>query len=100
MQKAHPKFLVRWGKHGLSFDLGEPERYQKEVPDAGIHLLDAGYLPSMQRRMRLLNSPTGSAKPKIDQPLAHEEFDPSLRFLRVVATAIAVIQFGAIACEY
>jgi hypothetical protein len=23
---------VIWGKHDLSFDLGEPERYRKDVP--------------------------------------------------------------------
>jgi pimeloyl-ACP methyl ester carboxylesterase len=43
MQKAQPKLLVLWGKHDLSFDSGEPERYRKDVPDAGIHLLDAGH---------------------------------------------------------
>jgi hypothetical protein len=27
----------------LSFDLGEPERYRKDVPDAQIHVLDASH---------------------------------------------------------
>jgi pimeloyl-ACP methyl ester carboxylesterase len=43
MQKTQPKLLVIWGKHDLSFDLGEPERYRKDVPNADVHLLDAGH---------------------------------------------------------
>ena len=43
MQKTQPKLLVLWGKHDLSFDLGEPERYHKDVPSAEVYLLDAGH---------------------------------------------------------
>ena len=43
MQKTHPKLLVLWGKHDLSFDPGEPERYRKDVPEAEVHVLDAGH---------------------------------------------------------
>ena len=43
MQKTQPKLLVIWGKHDLSFDLGEPERYRKDVPKAEVHVLDAGH---------------------------------------------------------
>jgi pimeloyl-ACP methyl ester carboxylesterase len=43
MQKTQPKLLVIWGKHDLSFDPGEPERYRKDVPHAEVHLLDAGH---------------------------------------------------------
>jgi len=43
MQKAQPKLLVLWGKHDLSFDLGEPERYRRDVPGAEVHVLDAGH---------------------------------------------------------
>ncbi len=43
MQKTQPKLLVIWGKHDLSFDPGEPERYRKDVPKAGVHVLDAGH---------------------------------------------------------
>jgi len=43
MQKTHPKLLVIWGKHDLSFDSGEPERYRKDVPNAQVHVLDAGH---------------------------------------------------------
>jgi pimeloyl-ACP methyl ester carboxylesterase len=43
MQKTQPKLLVVWGKHDLSFDSGEPERYRKDVPNASVHVLDAGH---------------------------------------------------------
>ena len=43
MQKTQPKLLVIWGKHDLSFDPGEPERYRKDVPKADVHVLDAGH---------------------------------------------------------
>jgi pimeloyl-ACP methyl ester carboxylesterase len=43
MQKTQPKLLVVWGKHDLSFDSGEPERYRQDVPSAGVHVLDAGH---------------------------------------------------------
>jgi pimeloyl-ACP methyl ester carboxylesterase len=43
MQKTQPKLLVVWGKHDLSFDPGEPERYRKDVPNADVHVLDAGH---------------------------------------------------------
>jgi pimeloyl-ACP methyl ester carboxylesterase len=43
MQKNQPRLLVLWGKHDLSFDLGEPERYRKDVPGAEVHILDAGH---------------------------------------------------------
>jgi pimeloyl-ACP methyl ester carboxylesterase len=43
MQKTQPRLLVLWGKHDLSFDPGEPERYHKDVPTAQVHVLDAGH---------------------------------------------------------
>jgi len=43
MQKTQPKLLVIWGRHDLSFDLGEPERYRKDVPNAEVSVLDAGH---------------------------------------------------------
>ena len=43
MQKTQPKLLVIWGKHDLSFDPGEPERYRKDVPKAEVHVLDGGH---------------------------------------------------------
>jgi pimeloyl-ACP methyl ester carboxylesterase len=43
LQKNQPKLLVIWGKHDLSFDPGEPERYRKDVPSAEVYVLDAGH---------------------------------------------------------
>lgn len=43
MQKTQPRLLVVWGKHDLSFDPDEPERYRKDVPNAQVHVLDAGH---------------------------------------------------------
>src|SRR5215510_4455787 len=43
MREKQPRLLVIWGKYDLSFDLGEPERYHKDVPNAQVHLLEAGH---------------------------------------------------------
>src|ERR1700747_726040 len=43
MRRTQPKLLVIWGKHDLSFDLGEPERYRADVPNAKIVMLNAGH---------------------------------------------------------
>lgn len=43
LRKAQPPLLVVWGKYDLSFDLGEPEAYRRDVPEAEVHLLDAGH---------------------------------------------------------
>jgi pimeloyl-ACP methyl ester carboxylesterase len=53
MQKTQPRLLVIWGKHDLSFDPGEPERYRKDVPSAQVYVLDAGTLRSTPRQTRL-----------------------------------------------
>jgi pimeloyl-ACP methyl ester carboxylesterase len=43
MREKQPRLLVIWGKHDVSFDPGEPERYRKDVPSAAVHVLDAGH---------------------------------------------------------
>jgi pimeloyl-ACP methyl ester carboxylesterase len=43
MRRTQPRLLVIWGKHDLSFDLGEPERYRADVPNATVVVLDAGH---------------------------------------------------------
>ena len=43
MREKQPRLLVIWGKYDLSFDPGEPERYRQDVPNAEIHVLDAGH---------------------------------------------------------
>jgi pimeloyl-ACP methyl ester carboxylesterase len=43
MRRTQPRLLVIWGKYDLSFDLGEPERYRADVPNAKVVVLDAGH---------------------------------------------------------
>jgi len=43
MRERQPRLLVIWGKHDLSFELSEPEAYRRDVPNAQIHVLDAGH---------------------------------------------------------
>jgi pimeloyl-ACP methyl ester carboxylesterase len=43
MREKQPRLLVIWGRHDLSFDPGEPERYRKDLPKAEVHVLDAGH---------------------------------------------------------
>jgi pimeloyl-ACP methyl ester carboxylesterase len=43
MRERQPRLLVIWGKYDPSFDIGEPERYHKDVPGAQVHVLDAGH---------------------------------------------------------
>ena len=43
MREKQPRLLVIWGKYDLSFDLSEPEAYRHDVPNAQVHLLDAGH---------------------------------------------------------
>ena len=43
MREVQPRLLVLWGRYDLSFDISEPEAYRRDVPDAEIHILDAGH---------------------------------------------------------
>jgi pimeloyl-ACP methyl ester carboxylesterase len=43
MRGKQPRLLVIWGKHDLSFDPSEPEAYRRDVPNAEVHVLDAGH---------------------------------------------------------
>jgi pimeloyl-ACP methyl ester carboxylesterase len=43
MRAKQPRLLVIWGKFDPSFDLSEPEAYRRDVPNAQVHLLDAGH---------------------------------------------------------
>jgi pimeloyl-ACP methyl ester carboxylesterase len=42
MRERQPRLLVIWGKYDRSFDLSEPEAYRRDVPNAEVHVLDAG----------------------------------------------------------
>jgi pimeloyl-ACP methyl ester carboxylesterase len=43
MREKQPRLMVIWGKYDLSFDPSEPEAYRRDVPDARIHILEAGH---------------------------------------------------------
>ena len=43
LRASQPRLLVLWGKHDPSFRIGEPVAYQRDVPGAEIHILDAGH---------------------------------------------------------
>jgi pimeloyl-ACP methyl ester carboxylesterase len=43
MRDKQPRLLLIWGKYDMSFDLSEPEAYHRDVPNANIHVLDAGH---------------------------------------------------------
>lgn len=43
MRERQLLLMVIWAKYDLSFDPGEPERYRKDVPNAQIHVLNAGH---------------------------------------------------------
>lgn len=43
MRATQPRLLVVWGRHDMSFDISEPEAYRRDVPNAQVHLVDAGH---------------------------------------------------------
>jgi len=43
MRGTQPRLMVLWGRYDLSFDLSEPEAYRRDVPNAQVHVLDAGH---------------------------------------------------------
>ncbi len=43
LQHHRPALLVLWGRYDPSFAMPEAEAYRRDVPDAEIHILDAGH---------------------------------------------------------
>jgi pimeloyl-ACP methyl ester carboxylesterase len=43
LKRRQPPLLVLWGKYDPSFALAEAEAYRRDVPDAEVHVLDAGH---------------------------------------------------------
>jgi pimeloyl-ACP methyl ester carboxylesterase len=43
MRETQPRMLVVWGKHDASFDISEPEAYRRDIPEAEVHILEAGH---------------------------------------------------------
>lgn len=43
LREHQPPLLVLWGKYDTSFEVGEAEAYQRDVPTAEVHILEAGH---------------------------------------------------------
>lgn len=43
-RKHQPPAIIIWGKHDVYYDLAEAYCYQKDLPDAEIHILDGGHM--------------------------------------------------------
>jgi pimeloyl-ACP methyl ester carboxylesterase len=43
LREREPRLLVVWGKYDPSFDISEPQAYHRDVPNAEVHVLDAGH---------------------------------------------------------
>ena len=43
LREKQPRLLVLWGKFDPSFELSGPEAYRRDVPNAEVHVLDAGH---------------------------------------------------------
>jgi len=43
LREKQPRLLVIWGKFDPSFAPSEPEAYRRDVPNAQVHVLDAGH---------------------------------------------------------
>ena len=43
LRETQPRLLVLWGRFDLSFEISEPAAYRRDVPQAQVHLLDAGH---------------------------------------------------------
>ena len=43
LRRHKPPLLVLWGRYDPSFQTAEAEAYRRDVPDAEVHILDAGH---------------------------------------------------------
>ena len=43
LRRNRPRLLVIWSRHDPSFDISEPESYRQDVPDAEVHIIEAGH---------------------------------------------------------
>jgi pimeloyl-ACP methyl ester carboxylesterase len=45
LRDTQPPLLVVWGRYDASFEVAEAEAYRRDVPDAEVHVIDAGHFP-------------------------------------------------------
>jgi pimeloyl-ACP methyl ester carboxylesterase len=43
LRETQPPLLVVWGRYDPSFQVAEAEAYRRDVPDAEVHVIDAGH---------------------------------------------------------
>jgi pimeloyl-ACP methyl ester carboxylesterase len=43
LRTTQPPLLVVWGRYDLSFQVAEAEAYRRDVPNAQVHVIDAGH---------------------------------------------------------
>jgi pimeloyl-ACP methyl ester carboxylesterase len=43
LRATQPPLLVVWGRYDPSFQVAETEAYRRDVPDADVHIIDAGH---------------------------------------------------------
>lgn len=43
LRAAQPPLLVVWGRYDPSFEVAEADAYRRDVPDAVVHVIDAGH---------------------------------------------------------
>lgn len=49
LKQHHPPLLVLWGRYDPSFALPEAHAYQRDVPDAQVHILEGGHFALDER---------------------------------------------------
>jgi pimeloyl-ACP methyl ester carboxylesterase len=49
MKQAQPPTLVVWGRYDPSFETAEAEAYKRELPNAEVHVIDAGHFALDER---------------------------------------------------
>jgi len=49
MKQAQPPTLVVWGRYDPSFETAEAQAYKRELPNAEVHVLDAGHFALDER---------------------------------------------------
>lgn len=49
LRQFQPPLLVTWGRYDPSFAVAGAEAYRRDVPDAEVHVLDAGHFPLEER---------------------------------------------------
>ena len=53
LRKTEPKTLIVWGEKDLKFNSNGAEAYLKDIPDAELHLLDAGHFAAEEKTVEI-----------------------------------------------